>query len=117
MKMSNYLLSLALVAVMGSAVFATNPSTVGTTIASQLCQLKALIVTILPTIALIMILIAGLAYAAGQAFGAETKAKAQGWAMSLLVGGIVGILLVVVAPVLIDAFAGMSGSMKTLQCY
>jgi len=79
-----------------------------TSIASQLagniCTVKYLIFGLLPTIALVMFLLAGLVYAAGQAFGAETKAKAQGWAMSLLVGGIIGIVLVVLAPALLSIF-------------
>jgi len=84
-------------------------------ISSQLCNIKNLIVGIIPTIALIMFLLAGLVYAAGQTFGAEMKAKAQGWAMSLLVGGIVGIVIAVIAPLLVDTFIGM-GSFGARAC-
>jgi hypothetical protein len=111
MKTSRYIMPLAFVAVFAGLAFATAPaSTSGIT--SGLCQLKALIVGIIPTLALMMFLLAGLAYAAGQVFGAETKAKAQGWAMSLLVGGIIGIIIAVLAPFLVDIFIGMglSGS-------
>ena len=92
-------------------------TTVGSSIAQRLCDIKTLIVQVIPTIALIMFLLAGLAYAAGQAFGAETKAKAQGWAMSLLVGGIVGIIIAVLAPTLVDIFVGMNSvGMSTNPC-
>jgi hypothetical protein len=43
------------------------------------------------------------------------KAKAQGWAMSLLVGGIVGIILVVIAPLLVDTFVGMGSFGTNIQ--
>jgi len=73
-----------------------------------LCYFKILVTGVLPTLSLILFLFAGLAYAAGQAFGAETKAKAQGWAMSLLVGGIIGIVLAVLAPILVQIFVTMA---------
>ena len=87
-------------------------SSVASNISNQLCNIRNLITGIIPTIALIMFLLAGLAYAAGQTFGAEMKAKAQGWAMSLLVGGIVGILIAVVAPFLVNVFIGMGGGIS-----
>jgi len=74
-------------------------------IAGSLCQIKSMIDTILPTVALTMLLLSGLVYAAGQAFGAEMKAKAQGWAMAILVGAIIGILLSVLAPFLLNVFS------------
>jgi hypothetical protein len=101
------LLSLALLLGVVSAA-AVTPTSMATDIAKGLCSFKILVVGVLPTLALILFLFAGLAYAAGQAFGAETKAKAQGWAMSLLVGGIIGIILAVLAPILASIFVGMA---------
>ncbi|MCX6776159.1 MAG: hypothetical protein NT130_04915 [Candidatus Micrarchaeota archaeon] len=98
---------LSLVLSMG-VISATSTSGMASNIAASLCSFKVLVMGILPTLALILFLFAGLAYAAGQAFGAETKAKAQGWAMSLLVGGIIGIVLAVLAPLLVGIFVGMS---------
>ncbi len=77
-----------------------------TGINASLCQLKTMIESVIPTVSLIMFLMAGLVYAAGQAFGAEMKSKAQGWAMSLLVGAIIGLLLTVLAPVFLSIFGG-----------
>jgi len=87
-----------------------------TRIRDALCGFQTLVYTILPTLALIMFLFAGLAYAAGQVFGAEMRAKAQGWAMSLLVGGILGIFIAVLAPILVQIFVSMSGSMTYTPC-
>ena len=80
-------------------------------IAKGLCSFKILVYGVLPSLSLILFLFAGLAYAAGQAFGAETKAKAQGWAMSMLVGGIIGIILAILAPVLVNIFISMTTGM------
>ncbi len=109
-----YLLPLFAVVLLSGVTLAAaaQGSAVASGITSQLCQIRNLIVGIIPTIALIMFLLAGLVYAAGQTFGAEMKAKAQGWAMSLLVGGIIGIVLAVVAPMLVDTFMNMGGGMS-----
>lgn len=106
MKFSKYLLPVFLALVMfgGLAVAAATSVAVGIT--SSLCQIRDMLTTIIPTVALIMLLMAGLVYAAGQAFGAEMKAKAQGWAMSLLVGAIIGLLLAVLAPTFLSIFGG-----------
>jgi hypothetical protein len=92
----------------------TSTSAMAESIAKGLCDFKILVTGVLPTLALILFLFAGLAYAAGQAFGAETKAKAQGWAMSLLVGGIIGIVLAVLAPILVNIFVGMTTGMSVV---
>ena len=97
-------------------VFAAGISTMAATIAAGLCGFQALVYGVLPTLALIMFLFAGLAYAAGQAFGAEMRAKAQGWAMSLLVGGIIGIFLAVLAPILVQIFLSMGNFGTVYKC-
>jgi hypothetical protein len=119
MKYTKTLLSMLLVIGLVSAGTASNITLMSQTVAKGLCQFKILVVGILPALALILFLFAGLAYAAGQAFGAETKAKAQGWAMSLLVGGIIGIVLAAIAPVIATIFVGMAtgtGMSPTSMC-
>jgi hypothetical protein len=106
------LLSLFLAMGLVSATSSVTTSGMASQIAAGLCQFKILVLGVLPTLALILFLFAGLAYAAGQAFGAETKAKAQGWAMSLLVGGIIGIVLAVLAPILVNIFISMTTGMS-----
>ena len=107
MKYTKALLSMLLAMGLVSAG-ASNITLMSQTVAKGLCQFKILVIGILPALSLILFLFAGLAYAAGQAFGAETKAKAQGWAMSLLVGGIIGIFLAVLAPILVQIFINMA---------
>ena len=70
---------------------------------SQLCiSLKA----ILPVTAMMMLVLAGVIYAAGQMLGAETRARANVWATACLTGALIAILIVVVAqPVLQQIYA------------
>jgi len=79
-------------------------TSVASVIATQVCSIKYLVYGLLPTVAFILFLLSGLVYAAGQVFGAETKAKAQGWAVSLLVGGIIGIIITILAPAVVTIF-------------
>jgi hypothetical protein len=84
-------------------------TSIATSLAKAICSVKWLVYGLLPTVALVMFLLAGLAYAAGQAFGAETKARAQNWAMNLLVGGVVGIVLAIIAPAILSIFVQNTG--------
>jgi ABC-type multidrug transport system permease subunit len=93
---------LALLLAMGVA--AATLTSIASSLKSQICTVKYLVYGLLPTVALVMFLLGGLAYAAGQAFGAETKARAQNWAMALLVGGVIGVVLVILAPALVSVF-------------
>ena len=105
---------LALLLAMGVA--AATVTSVASALAVQICTIRYLIYGLLPTVALVMFLLAGLVYAAGQAFGAETKAKAQGWAMSLLVGAIIGIVLVILAPALLSVFVSNTAMQAFNSC-
>jgi hypothetical protein len=114
-KMASILILLGLSTPVFAASGVSGLSGMASAVAGALCGFQTLVYTVLPTLALIMFLFAGLAYASGQVFGAEMRAKAQGWAMSLLVGGIVGIFLAVLAPILVTIFVSMdpSGSLKS----
>ena len=86
------------VAAMLSLAFAA-PATSGlsnvTDAISQLCiGLKSM----LPVAAMLMIILAGVIYAAGQMMGAETRARANVWATAALTGALIAILISVVAP-------------------
>lgn len=61
--------------------------------------------TILPVVALVMIVLAGLVYAAGQVMGAEMRSRASVWATSLLVGAIIGLVLAASAKGIVQTFA------------
>ncbi|VVC01386.1 Uncharacterised protein [uncultured archaeon] len=67
---------------------------------SQLCvSLKSM----LPVVAMMMLVLAGVIYAAGQIMGAETGARTNVWATACLTGALIAILMVVVAQPVLQA--------------
>ena len=86
---------LFVLAVMVASVFATSVlSSVNQAITDLCVGLK----TMLPVAAMLMIILAGVIYAAGQMMGAETRARANVWATAALTGALIAILISVVAP-------------------
>ena len=96
-------------AVLMASVYATMLTTVNDAV-TQLCVgLKAM----LPVAAMLMIIIAGVIYAAGQMMGAETRARANVWATAALTGALIAILMAVVAPAVLNTIYTGQG---TIQC-
>jgi hypothetical protein len=58
---------------------------------------------LLPIAAMLMVVLAGVIYAGGQIMGAETRARANVWATACLTGALIAILIVVVAPAVLNA--------------
>ena len=99
----------AVMAVMVASVFATSLLTGLTQAINDLCVgLK----TMLPVAAMLMIILAGVIYAAGQMMGAETRARANVWATAALTGALIAILIAVVAPSVLSAIYGTEWSTK-----
>ena len=69
--------------------------------------------TLVPVAAMLMVLLASVIYATGQMMGAETRARANVWATSALTGAIIGILISVIAPSVLQMIAGGT---NTIQC-
>ncbi len=59
---------------------------------------------------MIMILLAGATYAIGQILGAETRARATVWATAMLTGAIIGALIYMLTPIVINALLGGGGA-------
>ncbi len=74
-------------------------------LAWQLGQICQTIVGIVPIVALLMFIMAGFVYAAGQIFGAETRSRANVWSTTMLVGGIIGLVLAASAPYFLAVFS------------
>jgi hypothetical protein len=67
---------------------------IGKTISTMCTEIS----DILPVVCMLMIIGAGVVYAAGQIMGAETRARATQWATAMLIGAVMGILIITVAP-------------------
>jgi len=55
---------------------------------------------------MLMIIVAGVLYAAGQMMGAETRARSNVWATACLTGALIAILIVVIAPSVLATIYG-----------
>ncbi|VVB58407.1 Uncharacterised protein [Candidatus Anstonella stagnisolia] len=93
--------------VLAGALVAQNSILSGTTVAiKELCRgVKDL----LPVAAMLMIVLAGVIYAAGQIMGAETRARANVWATACLTGALIAVLIAAIAPPMLTAIYGQSG--------
>jgi hypothetical protein len=72
-----------------------------TQLINTLCSIKNTLDGIVPVVAFVLFVLAGVAYAAGQFFGAEMRARAQSWSMSMITGAIIGLLIVQFAKIII----------------
>jgi len=77
-------------------------------IAEQLGEICGTIVSVVPIVALLMFITAGLVYAGGQIMGAETRSRANVWSSAMLVGGMIGLILAASAPYFLQIFARAS---------
>lgn len=102
-------LSLLALPALAGAAFAATGSQIGSNITSQLIELVKLLQGIVPVVALGLFVFAGVVYALGQIFDVQTRQKAQNWAMAMIVGGVIGILIVIIAPFLVDFLIGFGG--------
>jgi len=73
---------------------------------TTLCDLYKDLKSIIPTVAFVLFVLAGVAYAGGQFFGAETRAKAISWSMSMVTGAVIGLLIMQVASLIITNLSG-----------
>ncbi|VVB66638.1 Uncharacterised protein [Candidatus Gugararchaeum adminiculabundum] len=58
--------------------------------------------TLVPVVAMLMLLAAGALYAAGQVMGAETRARANVWSTAMLTGALIGILIALIGPAVLN---------------
>ena len=84
------------VLVLAASVFAASSGL--TAVQDAMSQLCSGLTQMLPVAAMLMIILAGVIYAAGQMMGAETRARANVWATAALTGALIAILIAVVAP-------------------
>ncbi|MCX6771117.1 MAG: hypothetical protein NTX79_03610 [Candidatus Micrarchaeota archaeon] len=89
---------LAALAVLASSVFAAQGISGLSQVTSAMSALCVGLTTMLPVAGMLMIILAGVIYAAGQMMGAETRARANVWATACLTGALMAILIAVIAP-------------------
>jgi hypothetical protein len=75
-------------------------------LSDSLTSIQVQIEAIIPVVALMMIVLAGLIYGIGQVMGAEMRGRSAVWAQALLIGAILGLLIAALAPHLVGLFSG-----------
>ncbi|MFA5412237.1 MAG: hypothetical protein WC350_02735 [Candidatus Micrarchaeia archaeon] len=103
-KMVSGLMLVALV--LSSVGFATTSA--GSDIKAGICQLYTTVNTVLGAVIFVLIVLAAVVYAAGQVMGAETRARASVWATSMIIGAVIGIIILVLVPPVLDAMTSVT---------
>ena len=98
-------LAFLLSALLVGHVFAGDPNQ---ELQDALTKMCADIQSLIPPLALLLVMSAGVIYAAGQVGGAETRARAANWATSCVTGAFIGILISVIAPTVLSTIAGVT---------
>jgi quinol-cytochrome oxidoreductase complex cytochrome b subunit len=71
------------------------------TLRTIVCQFFGALITV-------CIVLAAIAYAAGNVMGAEAGARAKVWATNLVIGAAIGVVLYLVSPLVLGALSGSS---------
>ena len=89
-----------------------------TNISAEFCNIVAYVRDIVGVFALAMFLIGGILYAAGHFMPAagNIRSTTQGWAMGMIIGGIVGLILVIIAPYLLGVIVSFSNGSVSASC-
>lgn len=95
--------------VLAAAVFAANTQPLGG-LHNAVVGLCGEAKSLLPVVAMTMIVFSGIIYAAGQILGAETRARANVWATAALTGALIGILIYAIAPSVLSAIYNGNGA-------
>ena len=93
---------------------ATSPLSSVTSAVSQLCSG---LTSLLPVASMLMVVVAGVIYAAGQLMGAETRARANVWATAALTGALIGVLIYAVAPAVLKTIYAGTGVISCSGVY
>jgi len=97
-----------------SGLVAATTSTATTKITGLIKDIYCMLKNILPILVFTLMVLAGVAYGIGNFFGADTRAKAQGWGMTALTSGIIALIIYLLGPMII---AGLySDTITTITC-
>jgi cytochrome c oxidase assembly factor CtaG len=80
------------------------------TVEQTLCSIYNAIHSLVFVIALVLIVLGGILYAGAHMVPGDTRGKLQGYSWTMIIGGIVGIVIVLLAPWLVGLFANSSGA-------
>jgi hypothetical protein len=85
-------------------------------VSSALCYVVGLIKSVAVVLAIAMFVIGGILYAIGNLLTGQMKQSAHGWAQGLIIGGIVAIILIVIAQPIVNIVASAGGLPQVTSC-
>lgn len=88
-------------------------------LSSQLCTIVGDVRDVIGVFALVLFIIGGVLYAAAHFLPAagQIRGNLQGWSMGMIIGGIIGIILVIAAPAIVNIVTGFgSGTLSSVTC-
>jgi hypothetical protein len=100
------LFSVFLIGIMFSSFLSFAPDTANIT--QALTSLRDIVCQFFGALIMVCIVLAAIAYAAGNVMGAEAGARAKVWATNLIIGAAIGVVLYIVAPLVLGALSGKS---------
>ena len=116
---NNYALGILALSVLSHALVLTTPINGVSMLTSILCNVANDVRAVVGIFAFVMFLLGGLLYSAGHFMPAagNLKSSMQGWAMGMLMGGVIGLILVILAPFIIGTIASFgNGSIAINTC-
>lgn len=102
MKVRHTFLTTLLMAVLAQLVFAQTEAELR--FVEGLNNICLMAKSMLPVVVIALFAIAAIAYAAGQVFGAEMRGRATGWAINMVVGAIIGLIIYMLAEPILGLF-------------
>jgi uncharacterized phage infection (PIP) family protein YhgE len=76
------------------------------------CMLADYAKALMAAVVFALILMAAVVYAAGQVLGAETRSRASVWATAMIIGAVIGIIIYVMLPPILDTMLGAEISIQ-----
>jgi hypothetical protein len=83
---------------------------------SALCSVYNPIVGIIFILALVLIVLGGALFAGSNMLPAQTKGQIQSYGMSMIIGGVIGIVIYLIAPFMIGVLGGTAASTQIGYC-
>jgi hypothetical protein len=89
-----------------------------TAVSSAFCALVGEVRGIIALFAVVMFLIGGVLYAIAHFLpsAGQFRGNLQGWAMGMILGGIVGVILVIIAQPIVNMVAGFGNDISSVSC-
>ena len=95
---------------------ASAQSSIQVTISSVICPIYVAVNTGIFILGLTLMILGGALYAAAHIMPAQSKGSRQGYGMSMIIGGVIGVIIAELAPYILGLLTSTSSSTITSYC-